>query len=640
MFDRFPALRCLIAGLLLACTPRAGAGDVVLNFRDTDIRAVIESVAEITGRSFVLDPRVQGKISVVAPEPVREEDLLEVLQSALQAQGYQAVDDGLMIRVMPFSAAFRAATDGGGSMRTEVLRLHHARATEVATLVKNMMSTGAMVRGFDDGNYLVVTDTAAQVTRLRAVLRDLDSAADNEIEVVQLHHLEAAEAIHLAGQMKHLQDKGLSLVEDQLNNRIVLGGNRMLRQDLRHFLQSIDRPADSAGSITVVPLSYSDATALKGILEEIVNAERGQGGAGEAGDGGRTGTRHSIQADVATNSLLISAPPALTAQLRKAVERIDRPRQQVLIEAVLAEISQDQATRLSGQIAVLSRDTGGALVRFDNLIPALIGAAIDRENDELDGEEAAAILGQRPGGLTGVVGDTWDDGRSGVAVLIEALRSDANTNILSTPSVVTLNNDEAVITVGQEVPFITGSYTSTNNDVGNPFQTIEREEVGVKLKVIPRITEDGAVQLRIEQEASNLLATAAQAGTADVITAKRAITTNVSVRDREFLVLGGLIDEVSNRDDSKVPVLGDIPVLGYLFRARDRAGQKRVLMMFIRPTVIGSPAIAESVFRNRYEHLRQHELQSLEAVEDPPPPLLSEQPEDLLQGATEPARVP
>jgi len=621
-----------VVGLILSAS--AAASDIVLNFRDTDIRSVIESVAEITGQSFVLDPRVQGKISVISPEPVRQEDLMEVLQAALQVQGYQAVDDGLTIRIVPFSAAFRMPGAGGGSdMLTEVIKLRHARATDVATLIKSMLSNGALVRGYDDGNYLVITDTGAQIARLRGVLRELDNARDNEVEVVQLTHIESGEAIYLAGKMQHLQDKGLSLVEDRLNNRIVLSGNRELRSDLRQFLQSVDRPSASIEQIDVVPLAYADALNVKTMLEEIMKSPRfGAGPAGEGGESRQSGA-YSIQADLATNSLLISAPPAMTAQLRKAIERLDQPRQQVLIEAVLAEISQDLAERISGQMALLGRDSGGALVRFDNLIPALLGIKRESDEDELEGEDLANAISQIPGGLTGVAAGTWNNGENGVAILIQALKSDANTNILSTPSVVTLNNEEAMITVGQEVPFITGSYTSTNNDVGNPFQTIERQEVGVKLKVLPRINEQGTVQMHIEQEASNLLATAAQAGTADVITAKRAIVTNVAVPDREFLVLGGLIDESSSRDHSKVPFLGDIPGLGALFRSKGKRGQNRVLMMFIRPTIIGSPAVAQSVFRNRYEHLRQRDIESQRELDPATVRAMPEDPSQLLRGA-------
>lgn len=620
-----------IAGVALSAA--ATASEIMLNFRDTDIRSVIESVAEITGQSFVLDPRVQGKISVISPDPVRREDLMGVLHAALQVQGYQAVDDGLTIRIVPFSAAFRMpGAGGGGEMLTRVIKLRHARATEVASLIKSMLSNGALVRGYDDGNYLVITDTGAQIERLRAVLRELDNARDNEVEVVQLSYIESGEALFLAGKMQHLQDKGLSLVEDRLNNRIVLSGNRELRSDLRQFLQSVDRPGAEIQQIAVVPLSNADAVNVKTLLEEIIKSPRF--GAGASGDGGEStqGRGYSIQADSATNSLLISAPPGMTAQLRSAVERLDQPREQVLIEAVLAEVSQDLAQRISGQVALLGRNTGGALVRFDNLIPALLGIEVERDADDLDGEELENALNELPGGLTGAAGENWNGGDNGVAILIQALKSDANTNILSTPSVVTLNNEEAMITVGQEVPFITGSYTSANNDVGNPFQTIERQEVGVKLKVVPRINEEGTVQMKIEQEASNLLATAAQAGTADVITAKRAIVTSVSVPDREFLVLGGLIDESSSRDRSKVPLLGDVPGLGAMFRSKGKRGQNRVLMMFIRPTIISSPAVAKSVFRERYEHLRRRDLESQLEVDPRSVRPMPEDPSQLLQG--------
>ncbi len=593
--------KLLLAAVLVAAPLAAARADTVtVNFREADIRAVIESVAEITGRSFIIDPRVQGKVTIIAPESLDSSLLYEVVLSALQVHGFQAVEDGAVTRVVPFTQSFQLAGGAGGNeVATAVLKTNYLKASELLPTLKPMISKGALVQAHDASNHLVITDTKAQIARVRKVLAEMDSPQQSGVEVLKLDHVAAGEVLAIAGQLAQFQTQNLSIVEDVYNNRLIISGNPVARRDLRSLVAALDVPATEGGSLEVVRLNFAQAEAMKVILESLMSSGmfRGQAPGGEGAAAG-----YKIEADVANNALVIAASPGAITELLNVVRKLDVPRKQVLIEAIVAEISEDQAKRLSVQLAAAGSE-GGAIINFNDLMPALIGLGL---KDEIAGEDLAALpLGR---GFTGG-GATWDDDKKrGFGVLLEALKSDASTNILSTPSIVTLDNQEATISVGQEVPFITGNYVSTNNSVNNPFQTIERKEIGVKLVVTPQINDGQVVRMAIEQETSNLLASAASAGTVDVVTAKRLITTNVMVGDGEFLILGGLIDESFTNEDSRVPVLGSIPVLGHLFRSKSRGSNQSVLMVFIRPTVLDPQGGAGAVTSDKYKYLRQRQL--------------------------------
>jgi len=594
----------LVTGLFVSAVLKAET--VSINFREADIRSVIEAVAEITGKSFVLDPRVRGEITIISPEPIESELLYEAVLSALQVQGFQAVDDGAVIRVVPFAQSFQIPSGVMGSeLQTKVIRVNHVRANELLPVLKPMMSRGSLLQAYDAGNNLVATDTVSQIAQLERVLAEIDVPEQSAIDVINLRHISAAEALHIASQMQNLQQQNLSIVEDSFNNRIIIGGPRTGRAAFREMLKSLDVPTDSNGGVEVLYLNYSKAEEIKPILDGMLESETFLAIAGEGGGGAEGGSRsgYRIEAEVDNNALVIAASASVIDQIRDVVRKLDRPRSQVLIEAVIAEVSQEQANRLNVQLAGASRYTGGILTNFDNLIPTLIGVAAD--GDVTDSELSNINLN------TGVylsAGDFDQDNGEAFGVIVDALRTDSRTTILSSPSVVTLDNSEAELTVGQEVPFITGSYTNSNNSSSNPFQTIEREEVGVKLKVIPQINEGDAVRLEIEQESSSIAGTATSLGTADTVTNKRTITTNVMVGDGQLLILGGLMDDNFGITNRKVPLLGDLPILGGLFRNRNNNDDQRVLMMFIRPTILRSPAQSTATTNRRFDYLRNYDM--------------------------------
>jgi general secretion pathway protein D len=575
----------------------AAAESIRINFRDADIRSVIESVAEITGVTFVIDPRVKGKMTIISPEKIDGDVLYEVFLSALQVHGYQAVKDGSVVRIVPASQAFQLpGGEGSNQLMTKVLAVNHVIAAELVPVLKPLLSQGAQLQAHAASNRLVVTDTEAQIERVTQMMKTIDSADQGSFEIIKLNNTSSSEALDIIGKMGMASGKQITVVEDEFNNRLILSGPSRSRAPIRALLMQLDVPSDDEGGLDVIYLHYAQAENMQPLLEKILSSRSFLRMAGETGTG--TQENYSIQADNENNALVVAAPAGVLSSIKSVVRKLDQPRVQVLIEAVIAELSEDQANNLSIQLAAIG-NSGAYLTNFDSAIPALAGAILS------DGQTSDRLAGFTfPGGITAGGASIDEDKGTGVAGLINALKSDAQTNILSTPSIMTLDNEEASISVGQEVPFITGSFTNANNDSANPFQTIEREEVGVKLKVTPQVNEGDAVRLEIEQEISSVLANAETAGTSDLITSKRTISTNVMVNDGQLLVLGGLIDESQSSTESKVPFLGDIPFLGVLFRSTTKSSENKVLMVFIRPTILRNSGQASDISQRKYKMLR------------------------------------
>ncbi len=578
--------------------------EVRINFRDADIRSVIESVAEITGKSFVLDPRVKGKVTIIAPRPIDGDLIYESVLSAIQVQGFQAVQDGAVIRIIPFSQAFNFAGGAGGNeMRTEVVQIKHVQAASLVSVLKPMLSNGARLMAYAPSNYLVVSDIETNIEQLKDFVSTMDDPDSSAVEVINLIHISAAEAVHIAGQLKQLQKQELSLVEDSLNNRVIVSGPGMARSAFRKLLVSLDVPSLKTGTVEVIYLDYSRASEIQSVLSGMLDSETFLRLAGQPVGDGKKNATYKIEIDELNNAIVLAAPREVIVELKNVVRQLDLPRPQVLIEAVIAELSENQAKNLSAQLVYSSRNRGAYLTNFDGVLTGLLGVAINDESNSFQ----SAIAGALPNTVLGAVGDYNEASGKGMGLLVQALQTDAATNILSTPSVVTLDNETASLSVGEEVPFQTGSYT--NNSTGslnsNPFTTINREEVGVILKVKPQISKGDAVRLEIEQESSKVN----EGGIVGLqTTSKATMQTNVMVQDGELLVLGGLIEESGVDTSAKVPILGDIPLLGRLFRQTGKSSGQSVTMMFIRPTIIRTAEDGRSVTRGRFDHLIKRDL--------------------------------
>ena len=582
------------------------AETVQINFRDADIRSVIESVAEITGKSFVLDPRVKGKVTIISPGPIDASLLYEAILSSIQVQGFQAVEDGAVTRIIPFTQAFNfAGGDGDNTLETEIIKINHVQAATLVPVIKPLLSNGARLLAFAQSNFLIVSDIRSNVKAVKRIIAKMDDPDQTAVEVINLKYIAAGEAVHIAGQLKQLQKQELSLVEDGLNNRVIVSGPSMARTAFRNMLKLLDLPSTKKGNVEVIYLDYSRASEIKPIIDGMLGSDIFLRLAGESVGDGKSETNYKVEIDELNNALVIAAPSAVIREIQSVVAKLDRARPQVLIEAVIAELSEEQARDVSAQLVITGKNQGGYITNFDGVLAGLLGTAFG------GGESvgAAQIAGSLPQSVIGVVGDFDSKTNRGMGLLVQAIKKDGRNKLLSTPSVITLDNEEASLTVGEQVPFPTGSYANSNNSNSvNPFTTVNREDVGVMLKVKPQISKGNAVRLEIEQESS-----AVKTGTADsqlgATTTKSTIQTNVMIQDGELLVLGGLIEGTTGESESKVPFLGDIPILGNLFKSSNNSDREKVLMMFIRPTIIRTPEDANKLSQFKFEHLKTRDFE-------------------------------
>lgn len=596
------ALWGLVIGLCLGAEAMA-AEQVRINFRDADIRSVIESVAEITGESFVLDPRVKGKVTIIAPEAIDSSLLYQAILSSLQVQGFQAIKDGPVTRIVPFNQSFSFAGGGQNTLITEILKVRYVQAATLIPVLKPMMSNGARLQAYSQSNYLVVSDIRANVERLKTLLREMDDPDHTAVEVISLQHISAAEAVHIAGQLKQLQKQELSLVEDGLNNRIIVSGPGVARTAFKGMLEALDVPVGKKGSVEVIYLNYSRAAELKPVIEGMLQSDIFLRLAGESASKDKSKNAYKIEIDELNNALILAAPSAVIREIKNVVDKLDISRPQVLIEAVIAQLSENQARTLGTDIIYTSKNRGGYLTNFDGVLTQLLGLGL---NGTPESSVLSSTISEIPSNAIAVGGEFNPDTGKSMGLLIQALKSDSDTNILSTPSVVTLDNEEAELTSGEEVPFQTGSYTNNNSGSSNsnPFTTFNREEVGVLLKVKPQISKGNAIRLEIEQESSKVKGGPQGLQT----TSKNTIKTNVMIEDGELLILGGLIEDSLSDADKKVPILGEIPILGRLFKTSTKTKDQQVIMMFIRPTIIRSPEDAKKLSTDKFEHLISREL--------------------------------
>ena len=578
------------------------AETVQINFRDADIRSVIESVAEITGKSFVLDARVKGKVTIISPGPIDSSLLYRAIISAIQVNGYQAIEDGAVTRILPINSSYQfAGGDGDNALVTEIIKINHVQAATLVPVIKPFLSNGARMFAFAQSNYLVIADIQSNVQSAKRIINKMDDPDQNSVEVINLKYISAGEAVHIAGQLKQLQKQELSLVEDGLNNRVIVSGPGIAPTSFKNMLKRLDLPSTKKGNVEVIYLDYSRAAEIKPIIDGLLGSDVFLRLAGESGGDAKGKTAYKVEIDELNNALVVAAPSSLIREIQNVVTKLDRARPQVLIEAVIAELSEEQARDLSSQLVITGRDRGGYLSNFDGVLASLLGTALG--SSDTSNVSTTQIASALPKSVIGAVGDFDSESDRGIGLLVQALESDGRTKILSTPSVVTLDNEEASLTVGEEVPFPTGSYANTNNSNSvNPFTTVNREEVGVMLKVKPQISKGDAVRLEIEQESS-----AVKTGTADsqlgATTTKSTMQTNVMIQDGEILILGGLIEGTSGNSASKVPLLGDIPFLGNLFKSSTKDDRKKVLMMFIRPTIIRSAEDAKTLSKTKFDHL-------------------------------------
>ncbi len=623
------ALALALQPLHPAIAQQAAAPEA-FNVRNADIRAFIQDVARATGTTFIVDPRVQGTVNYSNDQSMSESELLGVLLTILRANGLIAVPSGAGVyRVVPDdTAAQQPRSAGGGSLgfATEVIPLRRVDARIAAETIKPLVGRGGVVIATPQGNSLLVADYADNLRRIRNLIAQIDQDRAS-IDTVTLRNSSAREIAATVNGLFGAGGEGgssaISILPVESSNSIVVRGDPTVIQRVVQMILELDRRAESTGDVRVVMLQHASAEQLLPVLQQLVGQPSTASDAaaqvvatGAGSDQAQViaatpGKRPTIVRAPGQNALIINADPETQRTLVDVITQLDTRRKQVLVEAIVVEISDDAASELGAQIAAANRDgVPFGLSQFRRSGPGiteLAGAALLEDDDDSALAEAAraaalqSLLGLS-GGLAGIAGSAGD---TLFGLIINAVKSDNGSNLLSTPSIMTLDNEPARILVGQEVPVTSGEVLGDSNS--NPFRTIDRQDVGIQLEVTPQINAGGGITLALRQEVSSI-AGPVSADFDELILNKREIETRVLVDDGAIVVLGGLLDQAERSSVDKVPFLGDIPILGSLFRSTGKSKAKTNLMVFIRPTIIGGPQDAQRATAPRYDYMRDSQL--------------------------------
>ncbi|GEA09793.1 type II secretion system secretin GspD [Alteromonas sp. KUL49] len=609
----------------------ATAAEYMPNFKDTDINEFINIVSKNLERTIIVDPNVRGKISVRSYDMLDEEQYYQFFLNVLQVYDYAVVEmpSGILKVVRSKDAktsnipVVEGSARDGDEMITRVVPVYNVPVRELAPILRqlNDQAGGGNVVSHDPSNVMMLTGRAAVVNRLVEIIERVDQAGDEEVEIVKLRFASASEMVRIIESINKSQGKANTgvksdprVVADDRTNSVIVSGDIKARQRLVNLIQRMDQELETSGNTRVMFLNYAQADELVQVLQGVsasIQAEEQSSSTSSRG----ANREVSIDAHEDSNALVITAEPDMMRSLEEVVRQLDVRRAQVQVEAVIVEVFEGDGTTLGVQW--ISEEGGGT--QFNNgVIPVgSLGVALreaeDREVtvttttdngnavetvDTIEGNltSLASLLGGANGMIAGIIEDGW-------GAVVQAVSNDTNSNILATPHLTTMDNEEAFFIVGQEVPIITGTTTGANNS--NPFQTVDRQEVGIKLKVTPQINEGDAVQLLIEQEVSSVSGATA----VDISINKREIKTTVIVDDGGTIVLGGLIDEDVQESVSKVPLLGDLPLIGHLFKTTSTSQRKRNLMVFLRPTIVRDAATMNSISHRKYNYMRALQLQ-------------------------------
>jgi general secretion pathway protein D len=653
--DKIPLLRRRIGAAVMMLVTLAGlppaafaveptSGSAVMNFVGADIESVIKAVGQYTNMTFIIDPRVKGTINLVSEKPVSKAQAFSLLTSALRLQGYTVVMGDNFAKVVPEADAKLQAGPAqnlsvrGDQIATQIFRLNYESAGNLVTVLRPLISPNNTINANPGNNSLVITDYADNLRRLGKIIAALDAPSSSDLDIVPVRYAIATDLAQIVNRLLEqagapgVADSGkITVMADSRTNSLIVRAPSQARANLaKSLIARLDQPTAQPGNVHVVYLRNADATKLAQTLRSVMSNDTSapqasapsqpppQPAGGVAGgplqQSGATATPQAalavggaagfIQADATTNTLIITASEAVYRNLRTVIDQLDVRRAQVYIESLIVEVSAKKAAEFGVQWLGLSGNSKSDY---------RIGAASTASTDNILGLAAAARAGTTipavGAGLSlGIFRNI--NGALGLGAVARALESDDGTNILSMPNLITLDNEEARIIVGQNVPFITGQYTTQASGGGagvNPFQTVERKDVGLSLRVRPQVSEGGTVKMAIYQETSAVQSTTNSAG---IITSKRSIDTNVIVDDGQIIVLGGLIEDTVNDGNERVPGLGDIPVVGNLFKYQKRNRTKTNLMVFLRPTIIRSNEQSVSVSGDRYDLMRSVEQQA------------------------------
>ena len=629
-----------------------GATDqkITPNFRDADLAQIAETVSVVTGKNFLLDPHVHAQVTMVSSTPLSPKAFYETFLAILQVYGYIAVPAGGIVKILPDANArtmpsldlpghVSASSD---EMVTQVVDVKNVGAAQLVPILRPMMPQYAHLAAYPAANILIISDRSSNVNRLMRIIRRVDQVDDQAVEYVPLENATAAETVRVVNSL--YQQAGaegganVKVVGDDRSNSVVISGDKSQRLRVRALIAHLDTPLKTGGDTRVRYLHFANAEKLAPKLKEQVTGIA-QAGASSGSAGAQVSAQAQadksamIWAEPETNSLIITAPPRIMAAVMEIIDKVDIRRAQVLVEAVIAEVNADKTSDLGVNWAAWSSNSGSNVPVAGFIEPVGGSSLADLAST------AASIAGgsssTNTSSLTGTILAIGKISSNGInfGAMLKALSGDAHTNIVATPSAITLDNQEAELKVAQEVPIITGAYSSStstssssNSSTVNPFQTVQRQEVGTILKVTPQIASEGnSVVLKISVESSSVAATSVSS--VDITTNKRTVSTNVLVEDGGIVVLGGLISDTVNSSEQRVPLLGSIPLIGYVFKTRDYSRTRNNLMVFIRPKILRTPEQTAVATDSKYEYILDQERKAYQKGAAPllpaeTPPLL------------------
>ena len=628
-------LLCAAVAACLAGARGEAQPQLTPNYRDADIRMVADQVQQVIGRPIIIDPRVRAQVTVLSNAPMSPDAFYRLFLSTLEVHGYQALEDsGGNIQIVPDA---NARFGGGDNYVTQAIVLDNIGAPNLVAILRPLLPQSAHLASHQSSNALIIADTPANVRRMLDLVRRIDVAGTQEVEVIPLENASADEVVRtLSALNQAAQAAGgapaIQVIADVRTNSVLLAGAGLVRVQMRAIIAHLDTPSAQGGDTRVQYLNYADAEDLATKLQAQFGSGGGAGPAPPEGGAPAISGPVTIWADAGTNALVINAPERIRQDMLAIINQIDIPRLQVLVDAIIVELSEEKTAQL-GVTWLSANDQGDSVLGVTNFSNAGGGGILGLAGSAAGDTPNLSAIAE---GITVGVGRITEGGTSWAA-LLNALRGDGETNVISTPQIVTLDNEEAEIRVGREVPFLTGQFTNTGANQGsvNPFQTIQREEVGTRLKITPQINEGSGVKLVIDQETSSL--STSVEGAADLVTNTRTITTTVFVNDGEVLVLGGLIDDQLFETERRVPGLSRIPGLGWLFRGRKTDRKKSNLMVFIRPTILRDATDARFQTNSKYRYIQdlQRELAQdrVRLMRDVDRPMLPPLPESLVEPA-------
>jgi len=603
----------------------AGEQAWTVNFNDSDIQEVIKFIAGATGKTIIIDPKVRGPIKVINTKPLNAKELYELFLASLDVHGFTAVESGNIVRIVMNRDARNLPIPTENNVRnkddlyiTQVIPLKNTSAAKILAALRPLVPQYGHLTTYEPSNALIITDTRANVARMNELVIQLDKIGMTHTDVIPLKYANAADVVAMLTQLeKPDPNRGMTtsppvIVADKRTNAVVISGDDLTRQRLKLLVDDLDRPQTRNNNVRVFYLKYAKAEEVAKVLSGMLQSV---GGAKPAEGAPPNTAQAAVQADEATNSVLITADVETMNTLLSIVDSLDIRRAQVLVEAIIVEITGNNAKEIGVEWIYQADDSGfggftsgGALAKVGT--PAL---------NLLDNPNSETALASLAGGITSVGSPVFGVGRLGDNLdflsVLKLLQTTESSNILSTPSLLTTDNSEASILVGQQVPFVTGSYTGmsgtntgNNNSFSSPFNTVNREDVGIKLQVTPHINEGDSLVLDIEQEISSVIGNTQNSPNGPT-TSKREIKTQILAGDGQTVVLGGLIQDEVNKGDQRVPVLGSIPVLGHLFRSQSAAKRKTNLLIFLKPTIIRTDEVLTGATAEKYRALRDQQVQ-------------------------------